>query len=344
MHKQAKQGVEILIHILIWSSIFFLLMKYAQNIGAFKKADDSIYIPLVYGLISNTIIFYLNALVFIPAFLPQKKIKKYVIQVLVLFIGITLLESLLDQYVFKNLYSTDKEPFQGQIILNFIINALILSLSIGYGFIKYWIINESQKQKLIKQKLHAELNYLKAQVNPHFLFNTLNMAYASALKHGDENTSEIIEKLSGLMRYNLYESNEDKVDLEKELNYLKNYIDLQLKRLSNEIRQKVHVKIDDCEVNAKIAPLLLLPFIENVFKHGIILSKPNKVVIEIKIDENRLKLFTKNSISGNKGESEFGGIGVKNVKERLYLLYKGDYSLNITNEKNYYITELSIKL
>lgn len=344
MRNRIRQNVEILIHTIIWGSIFLVLQKYAQNLGAFKKADGSIYIPLVYGLVSNLTIFYLNALVLIPAFLPQKKIKNYVIRVLIVFIGITLIESILDQFVFTSFYSTDNEPFVNQLILNLIINAFILSLSIGYGFIKYWIINENQKQKLIKQKLHAELNYLKAQVNPHLLFNTLNTAYASAVKHGDDNTSEIIEKLSGLLRYNLYESNEDKVDLEKELNYLKNYIDLQLKRLSNEIRQKISIKIDDKKVHAKIAPLLLIPFIENVFKHGIIISNPDKVEIEINVDGNQLKLFTKNPINANKSKTAFGGIGVKNVKERLQILYKNDYHLNILNENNIYITELKIKL
>jgi two-component system LytT family sensor kinase len=344
MRNSITKSIEFTIHLLIWGGLFILVFLLAQNLGGFKKEDGSIYIPLIYGLLTNLILFYLNAYFLIPKYLPAKKIKAYVIWVLSLFCGITLIESILDHFIFINLYSTENEPFGAQIILNTIINGLILSLSIGYGFIKNWIINENQKQKLVKEKLSAELNYLKAQINPHFLFNTLNMAYASALKHGDVDTSDIIEKLSGLLRYNLYECEGTKVDLEKELNYLENYINLQSKRLSEDIKQYLKIHIDKPESHYKIAPLLLMPIIENVFKHGILLSNQGEIEINVSIQNNKLKLFTKNPLVLNKIKSDYSGIGNRNTKARLDLLYKNMYSLTTKTEDNSYITELSIQL
>jgi sensor histidine kinase YesM len=344
MRNSITKSIEFTIHLLIWGGLFILVFLEVHNLGGFKKEDGSIYIPLVYGLLTNLILFYLNAYYLIPKYLPTRKIKAYVTWVLSLFFGITFIESFLDHFIFINLYSTEDEPFLAQIILNIIINSLVLSLSIGYGFIKNWIINENQKQKLVKEKLSAELNYLKAQVNPHFLFNTLNMAYASAVKHGDVDTSDIIEKLSGLLRYNLYECNEIKVDLEKELNYLENYIILQSKRLSEDIKQYLKIHIDKTQSHYKIAPLLLMPIIENVFKHGILLSNPGEIEINVSIQNNKLKLFTKNPLVLNKIKSDYSGIGNRNTKARLDLLYKNMYSLTTKTENNYYITELSIQL
>ena len=327
MRNSITKSIEFTIHLIIWGGLFILVFLEVHNLGAFKKEDGSIYIPLVYGLLTNLILFYLNAYYLIPKYLPTRKIKAYVTWVLSLFFGITFIESFLDHFIFINIYSTDDEPFLAQIIVNIIINGLVLSLSIGYGFTKNWIINENQKQKLVKEKLSAELNYLKAQVNPHFLFNTLNMAYASAVKHGDADTSDIIEKLSGLLRYNLYECNEIKVDLEKELNYLENYIILQSKRLSEDIKQYLKIHIDKTESHYKIAPLLLMPIIENVFKHGILLSNPGEIEINVSIQNNKLKLFTKNPLVLNQIKSDYSGIGNRNTKARLDLLYKNMYSL-----------------
>lgn len=344
MKKRLIKIIEIIIHLIIWSGVFSLILVQAKNMGVFKKEDGSIYIPLIYGLITNAVIFYINAISLIPKYIPTKRIAAYIRWVVILFLGITIIESVLDHFIFINLYSTEAEPFGAQIILNFIINGLILSLSIGYGFIKYWVINENQKQKLIREKLNAELNFLKSQINPHFLFNTLNMAYASALKHGNEETSDIIEKLSGLLRYNLYECNDTKVELEKELNYLESYIDLQCKRLSDDIKHYLKINIDKTDSPCKIAPLILIPFIENVFKHGIILSNPGEIQISILVQKNRLTLFTKNPIMPDQTKSKYGGIGNRNVKDRLELIYKKKYDLITKIVDKNYIVELSLQL
>lgn len=344
MQRRLNRNIQIAIHILIWGSTFTLVLTKVEHLGSFKKEDGSIYIPLIYGLLTNLILFYTNASYLIPKYLPSRRIQAYIVMVLLLFFGITIIETAFDHLMSVNIYSSEEEPLTAKFILNLIINGMFLSLSMAYGFINNWIITENQKQKLVKEKLSAELNYLKAQVNPHFLFNALNMAYASAIKHEDVVTADIIEKLSGLLRYNLYECNDAKVELEKELHYIENYINLQERRLSEDIRQYLKIHIDKPTSLHKIAPLLLIPFVENVFKHGILLSNQGEIEISIKIDDNQLNLFTKNPITPHHIVSDYGNIGIKNVKAQLDLLYKNKHSLSIKKDGNYYIAELCIHL
>ncbi|MBN2614921.1 MAG: histidine kinase [Bacteroidales bacterium] len=344
MNKALSKRIEILIHLIIWSGIFMIFLLRAKNLGSFKQEDGSIYLPLTYGLLTNLMVFYLNAYYLIPRYIPLKKIKAYVLWAVILLLGITLIESTLDHILAVKLYSSEAELFYSHLVLNLTVNGLILGISIGYGFIKNWVIQDNQKQKLEKEKLSAELNFFKAQISPHFLFNTLNMAYASAVKHGDEDTADIIERISGLLRYNLYECNDSKVDLAKELNFIENYISLQTKRLSDDIKHYLNIKIDKAEASYKIAPLILVPFIENVFKHGITVSNPGEIQIFITIQKNHLKLMTKNPLSANKTPSKYSGIGYKNVKARLDLQYKNQYSLAAETESNNYRVELNLAL
>jgi len=220
-----------------------------------------------------------------------------------------------------------------------------LSLSIGYGLTRQWIQNQKLQQQLIKDKLTTELKYLKAQINPHFLFNTLNMAYASATKSNDAVTADIIEKLSGLMRYVLYEGNEDKVLLEKEIQYIHNSVNLQLQRLSPEVAAQVNYQVQGDWQNYKVAPMILIPFIENVFKHGIIVSKISNVSISIHLKDNLLILETKNDKSDHVNPAvSHSGIGLKNARERLQLLYPDRHTLEINNTPSIFHVRLEIEI
>ena len=149
--------LEYALHILLWGTGFILILLYVRTLGVFSREDGNLTIPVIYGLVSNLILFYGNALVLIPRLIPGKKHLSYVRSVLILFASVTLVESLIDYFLSTSIYSTEQESFSVVIILNTLINGLILSLSIGYGFIKNWIINENQKQKLEKEKLSAEL-------------------------------------------------------------------------------------------------------------------------------------------------------------------------------------------
>ncbi|MEO9570225.1 MAG: histidine kinase, partial [Polaribacter sp.] len=179
-----------------------------------------------------------------------------------------------------------------------------------------------------------------AQLNPHFLFNTLNSIYALANKKSD-NTTEAIVTLSELMRYSIYEAKENTVSLEKEIEHLKNYISLQLLRLkdSSGVRLNIHGLL-----NFKIEPLLLISFIENAFKYGTDFKGKTDIRIKITIKNDRLNLYVYNTSSYKKTKNENSGIGLKNIKNRLSLLYPNTHSLEIIDDKKSYTVNLILKL
>ncbi len=197
-------------------------------------------------------------------------------------------------------------------------------------------------QETERKKADAELLYLKTQINPHFLYNTLNSIYALALQKAD-NTAEAVQMLSSLMRYTLTESANKKVPLSKEMEYIENYIHLQRFRFGSEMTLRFHVQGDG--EGKVIAPLLLISFIENAFKYGVNAEEANEIIIDIEMSENKLVLFVSNKIV-RAGGDEGGGtkLGLANTIERLKLLYPSSHSLQMVEGNNYYSVTLSILL
>jgi two-component system, LytTR family, sensor kinase len=345
MKNYLKKYSEPFLHIFIWGIFIYLVFTQIRTLGPFRKVDGSIYPPLVWSTLFNVALFYIHALVLVPRYVARQRYPLYFAGTVFLFAGIVLLNTFFDHNYSISLFSTEHEPFFAEITLNIGNKLVILSLSVGYGFTKNWIYNEKLRQQLISEKLSAELNYLKAQVNPHFLFNTLNMAYASAIKNSDNDTADIIEKLSGLMRYNLYECNDEKVFLENEVRYIQDYIDLQMRRLAPDISAHVNVHMEGDWHSGKIAPMILLPFIENVFKHGVILSRNPEILIRMIFKPDLLILETKNvkSPSETTGHSS-SGIGLKNVRKRLQLVYPDRHKLDIYDNGNLFEVYLKIQL
>jgi len=193
-----------------------------------------------------------------------------------------------------------------------------------------------------KEKLTAELSYLKAQINPHFLFNSLNSIYSLALQKADS-APEAVQKLSSMMRYVLTEANNDFVPLQKELDHIRDYIELQRLRFGNDL--PLHCTITGHEKNKRIAPLILISFIENAFKYGINAEEDADIKIEIKVYDKSLGLFVSNNmVTVNVGEEEKSGIGLDNTKSRLDLVYPNAYELDIKETAKQYIVNLSLKL
>ena len=193
-----------------------------------------------------------------------------------------------------------------------------------------------------KEKLNAELSYLKAQINPHFLFNTLNSIYSLAIQKSDA-TPEAVRKLSTMMRYILTESNVDFVPLHKEIDYIRNYIDLQQLRFGNEL--KLNYSIWGSEKNKQIAPLVLISFIENAFKYGINAEEDTHIKIVINIYETRLEMLVSNNIvTVQVSEEDKSGIGLENTRNRLQLVYPYAHKLQITEDEKTYFVNLSIDL
>lgn len=211
------------------------------------------------------------------------------------------------------------------------------------GFIKIaqeWFKSEQQREALKVENLNAELKFLKSQINPHFLFNCLNTIYSLAHKHSVQ-TEHAIVKLSTIMRYMIYESNEDKVQLQQELQYLEDYIDIQRLRMPEDI--VVDYAVQGNPVGLRIEPMLLVPFVENAFKHGISYAEPSFIAIAVAIEKNQVRLVVENSVF-RKRVAEKGGIGLQNVRKRLELLYTEDHELEITEADNQFIVDLKIVL
>ncbi|NIG57176.1 sensor histidine kinase [Chitinophaga sp. Cy-1792] len=211
------------------------------------------------------------------------------------------------------------------------------------GFIKIaqeWFKSEKQREELKVEKLNAELKFLKSQINPHFLFNCLNTIYSLAHKRSDQ-TEHAILKLSTIMRYMIYESNEAKVLLEHELKYLADYIDIQRLRLPKDINIVYDITGDPEKL--LIEPMLLVPFVENAFKHGISYAEDSFINIDIAIAENMIRLIVTNSHFKER-VAERGGIGLQNVEKRLELLYPDDHTLDIQDNGNLFIVDLKLLL
>ncbi|WP_315816481.1 sensor histidine kinase [Paraflavitalea speifideaquila] len=230
---------------------------------------------------------------------------------------------------------TDEHAFIGVIIL-------LIS-----GFIKLansLIISEKQKKALENERLNAELNFLKLQINPHFLFNTLNSIYSQAhLK--SEQTEYSILKFSQIMRYVLYDSTTEKIPLTRDLEYIRNYIDLQKLRISKNIT--IQYEVSGVTNDLLIAPLLLITFIENAFKHGISYSSPSAIDIRIGVIGTDLSLTVGNTIIRKPmpvGEISGGGVGLVNARRRLDVLYPGRYLLDISDNNSIYVVNLKITL
>ena len=227
-----------------------------------------------------------------------------------------------------------EESFQWR-MLN-ILGFTVLTIAIGYS-VK--LSRDSYFEK--KQAKEAKLNLLKEQLNPHFLFNTLNNLYGISISKS-EKLPDLLLKLSELLRYGLYETNDSIVPIEKEISYLENYIALEKIRLENP--NKVQLKKEGNFSGKTIPPLLLIVFVENAFKHG---SKAKGSSIELSLIamENNLKFICKNDYQKElkpKLPKKNSGIGLKNVKQRLQLIYPKSHNLKITQGEKFYTVELNI--
>jgi two-component system LytT family sensor kinase len=217
----------------------------------------------------------------------------------------------------------------------------VAGIAVGLKLFRKQIINLRNEKYLVKDKLETELKFLKNQINPHFLFNTLNNIYALARKKSDK-TPEVVVRLSKLLRFMLYESAKDAIPIAEEIQILEDYVQLEKIRHSNRLDICFHKEIDN--YNQPIAPLILLPFIENAFKHGIN-ETINETSIEIKVQlrEGQLVFFVKNSHEGEENKPVIEKIGLSNVRRQLELMYH-DFSLTTRSLAQTFIVDLSVNL
>ncbi|MDX2302936.1 MAG: histidine kinase [Microscillaceae bacterium] len=220
------------------------------------------------------------------------------------------------------------------------------ALSTSVEVTAHWFKQSHKEKDIENERLHTELLFLKSQINPHFLFNTLNNIYSLAVDKSDDTETAIL-MLSQMMRYMLYETNALKVDLNSEIDYLKNYLSLQKLRLSRQKNIKLSIEIKGNPERMNIAPLLLIPLVENAFKHGLSYQQSSRIEVSLECRENLLFFRVQNSKPVENADLrlyENSGIGLKNIKRRLDLLYPNAYKLFIEDNSEQYLVELNLEL
>jgi LytS/YehU family sensor histidine kinase len=290
------------------------------------------------------IIFYFNYFFIMPKFYKTRKIAQAWIAWILLLFAFVLLRYGIEEVLYKHWLNITNYS-SGTSAVYYLYDNLYYGGPLIVMSVLFWILDDnlkSQKEKyvLLEEKKSAQLSFLKNQVNPHFIFNTLNNIY-SLVSSQSEKALPVIEKLSQLMRYMYKDAEGDKVLLKDEIEYVSSYLDLQRVRLSDAAVLQYSLPTDIG--NQKIAPLILVPFIENMFKHGIINNASKPLIITIELEADCLTLNTSNFI--NTAEKDYSsGIGLQNVRKRLDLLYPNNYKLQELKEDDQYRTELEINL
>ncbi len=331
----------------VYHSLFWLAFFFMFTILHMTETNHSLGFTVL--IASITIVFYssivyFNTLYLIPNFLTQKKFARYCLLLLLAVFIVTSIKVFVLYFVyhgdtiFRERLVTDQGYF-------YLLTFMFAGSSTIFKIITDWVRHQRERQILETQTMQSELKFLRSQINPHFLFNTLNNLYALTLKKSDK-APEIVIKLSEMMRYMLYECNEKRVDLSKEVNYLKNYLDLERLRQGKNV--EINFEVKGSVSDQRIAPLMFIPFIENSFKHGLN-NHITKGFVNIKLDieDNCVYMNIENSKPEKlpmKEHAFSGGIGLVNVRRRLNILYPDHYTLNIKDNPKTYVVNLKIEL
>lgn len=333
------------IHLVFWLLIWLFYTFYF----GFKSKNEAYIFWFSSVLLPVTIInVYFTIYYLIPKYVITKKYKLFILYLVYVLIATAWILSILMFFGFVYMSELDFKampplssslPFvlMSMYLIVFIVSAIVL-VQHNYKVLEK---NKSLENKFLLTKLQLkeeELKFLKMQIHPHFLFNTLNTLYGFALKKADE-TPEMILKLSNLLDYILYQIEKPKVLLMEEVNHIKDYIDLEKMRFSDTLQ--VNLKVNSIDENFEIAPMLLIPFVENSFKHGNLINDCLTINIEVKTANNTLDFKISNSfISQNYSNN---GIGLENIKKRLEMLYPNQNLLDINQSNNMFEVHLKIE-
>jgi len=336
----------ILIHLLFWISIWFFFVyffSYNSNNTNYVTWFSSFLLPVTM-ITSYFVVYYL-----IPKFLLTKK---YILFALysaytLVFSTYLIIVAILGSFIFLSDMEVKNMPPMSRnyvfiLILVYLVVFIVSFISLLNHNFKTQTENKELQNKILETQLQIksqELNYLKKQIHPHFLFNTLNTIYGFALKQSKD-TPDIILKLSNLLDYILYQVNKPQVSLKEEILHIKEYIDLEKIRFQDTL--VVSFKSEDIPDYVQIAPMLLMPFVENAFKHGSLIDGYLKVNIKVHLVEDQLQFEINNTYLNDGVKSNKEGIGLENIKKRLNLLYKNNHELQINNSDNMYIVNLNI--
>jgi sensor histidine kinase YesM len=340
-----KRKLSILVHLLGWIMlcvVLLILSPLSWRMGELELPVQ-FWWKQIYLVGLLIFVFYLNAWGIVPKFLLNGKNYLYLLVILVgavLFYGLIFYFEQFTLYGIKmhELFNPDK-PYTGKRwvpgdVFQMLLYVISIGLSTSVALVEKWQKDEALRGELERQRINTELSYLKAQINPHFFFNTLNNIYSLTTLDVTK-AQEALLKLSRMMRYVLYENQKDTTLLSKEVKFIEDYLELMKMRLS----QKVHlvVKLEEPKEDLVIAPMLFLPFLENCFKHGVSSQQESEISISLEVMGDTVFFETKNSIfpiQPDSPEALENGIGLVNTQRRLSLLYPEKHRLKLGKDEN----------
>lgn len=325
-----------------------MLTYAASEWGYRNNFQEAMIFELLY-LPIRMIAVYVNGYILIPKWLYKNKILAYLFSLVGLLFLLAIAQRFLNVYWgYPNFFPAwFKKPIEVwtffRIVQNLVIIASPVAFSTGIKFFMDWYQQKNKAKQLEIEKRAAELKYLRAQINPHFLFNTLNNLYGLSLENSQK-VPLLILKLSDFLSYSLYDSAEKKLPLFKELKLIRDFIDLEKERYEGrlELNWQMGKNLDK---NINIAPLLLMPLVENAFKHGVKENiEQTKITILLQQNENELQFQVVNTVPSKKEEQTPNGIGLKNLKRRLDLLYPNLHELITIPEKHQFTATLKLQI
>jgi LytS/YehU family sensor histidine kinase len=331
----------LLLHVSFWVLYISYRFYDIQAYLGYRRALIYLSIPLAFNLTAS----YIHYFLIVPDWLKNKKPLAYTAKLLLLIIPLILARLLLENQIFANLIAN--ENYYKTFTMARIISTAwdTMTFLIFTGMIRFtldWFELENKKKLLENEKLIAELNYLKAQINPHFLFNTLhNLNYL--VYSGSARATEVIIRLSNIMRYMIYDANKEKVLLKKEIAYMRDYIHLESIRLNQQFTINFDCQGENDSV--EIAPLIMLTFLENAFKHGVSDQQPDcRIDVKVDVQGDTICYAVSNKKIKNPGNKPLrSGFGLNNVIKRLQLSYPEKYTLDIRDESDYYKVSLTLR-
>lgn len=346
MQSMIHRNRVILVHISFWCvylSFFFYTIsnfRHGRDIDWGKATANGLV-----QLVVTMVIAYLNYFLFLPRFLAHKKVWKYLLELFIPFVILVTARIHLQRFLIDG-YTYQRQHFYSTFyIVEVCVITLFITIFISMlRFAADWFELAAKQKEIENERLLAELNFLKAQINPHFLFNTLNNLYYLAYTQS-ANTTEVIAKLSQMMRYMIYDSNYLQVPLTKEIEYMQNYVSLERLRLNDQI--PISFSITGTTEGVLISPLIFITFLENAFKHGVSNNDKNAFVkLSLTLSGKQCVYTVENSkLPSTKPEAEEkSGIGLQNVKRRLDLSYPDRYTLETEDKPDRYSVRLTITL
>lgn len=339
-----KRNRILFLHFLFWG-LYFSFFFYQISFGRGNRDAQNYgraFVDAFFQVITLASISYLNYFVLIPRFSKHRKVFRYFIELIIPLVIIITIQLFIKAEIYKDVFTAEEIFFYRTrfIVSHSITVIFVIAFVAMLRFANEWFDLQARRQEIENERLATELRFLKEQINPHFLFNTLNNLYYLAHSQSPK-TPDIIAKLSQMMRYMIYESNQEKVPVEKEIEYIENYIELEKMRLEDDF--VVQFDISGDYQRTRIAPFIFITFLENAFKHGVTNGENGKIIISLRFEENKCFYEVKNTIATVATQTQ-EGIGLLNVQRRLNLIYPEKHTLKIENTADVYTAKLMLEL